>query len=64
MGSPIDCDEIPNYVDSIKVTDSLIVHKSIPLKEILKVQMKKSQNLYAETMVRILGFNEYWTWII
>ncbi|MCB0752673.1 MAG: D-alanyl-D-alanine carboxypeptidase/D-alanyl-D-alanine-endopeptidase, partial [Ignavibacteriae bacterium] len=57
LGSPIDCDEIPNYVDSIKVTDSLIVYKSIPLKEILKVQMKKSQNLYAETMVRILGFN-------
>ena len=58
LGSPLDCDEIPNYPDSIKITDSLIVHHSIQLHEILKVLMKKSQNLYAETMVRILGFNE------
>ncbi|MCB9249640.1 MAG: D-alanyl-D-alanine carboxypeptidase/D-alanyl-D-alanine-endopeptidase [Ignavibacteriales bacterium] len=58
LGSPIDCDEIPNYVDSIKVTDSLIVHQSLPLHEILKVLMKKSQNLYAETVVRALGLDE------
>lgn len=59
LGSPIDCDEISNYADSIKMVDSLIVHHSIPLKDILKILMKKSQNLYAETMVRILGFSEF-----
>lgn len=59
LGSPIDCDEILNYADSIKMVDSLIVHQSIPLKDILKTLMKKSQNLYAETMVRILGLSEF-----
>ena len=48
-GEPLDCDEIPNYSDSLKITDTLIVNKSIPLSEILKILMKKSQNLYAET---------------
>lgn len=59
LGLPVDCDEISNYADSINIVDSLIVHQSIPLKDILKILMKKSQNLYAETMVRILGFNEF-----
>lgn len=58
LGIPMDCDDILNYRDSIKVADTLIVHKSPPLKEVLKVLMKKSQNLYAETMVRILGLNK------
>lgn len=58
LGSPIDCDDIPDYPDSNKIIDSLIVHYSPSLSEILKVLMKKSQNLYAETMVRALGFNE------
>jgi len=57
-GQPIDCDEIENYSDSIRIEDTLIVHQSFPLNKILKVLMKKSQNLYAETMVRVLGLNE------
>jgi serine-type D-Ala-D-Ala carboxypeptidase/endopeptidase (penicillin-binding protein 4) len=35
--------------------DTLLTHKSAPLSEILNVMMKRSQNLYAETMVRIQG---------
>lgn len=57
LGSPLDCDELINYSDSIKITDSLIVHNSLPLSDILTVLMKKSQNLYAETMVKVLGYN-------
>lgn len=58
LGIPIDCDDILNYSDSIKIADPLIIHQSPALKEVLKVLMKKSQNLYAETMVWALGLNK------
>jgi serine-type D-Ala-D-Ala carboxypeptidase/endopeptidase (penicillin-binding protein 4) len=55
-GSPIDCDDIIEYSkDSLAVTD-LIVHYSPKLIDILKGLMKRSQNMYAETMVRTLGY--------
>jgi D-alanyl-D-alanine carboxypeptidase/D-alanyl-D-alanine-endopeptidase (penicillin-binding protein 4) len=57
-GMPLDCDEL-NDDAFIEIDDTLIVHRSMPLNEVLKILMKKSQNLYAETMVRILGLNEY-----
>ena len=56
-GNPIDCDDIPSFQDSVLVLDTLLVHQSMPLSEILKVLMKKSQNLYAETTIRSLGLN-------
>ena len=55
-GDPLDCDNIENYnIDSLK-TKRLLVHNSPPLSEILKLLMKRSQNMYAETMVRTLGY--------
>jgi D-alanyl-D-alanine carboxypeptidase/D-alanyl-D-alanine-endopeptidase (penicillin-binding protein 4) len=55
-GTPLDCDNIENYnFDSLK-TKTILVHKSPPLNEILKLLMKRSQNMYAETMVRTLGY--------
>ena len=57
-GMPLDCDEISTDT-LMELEDTLIVHRSIPLNEILKILMKKSQNLYAETMVRVLGLSEY-----
>lgn len=57
-GNSIDCDEIKNYSDSLVAIDTLLIHYSPSLHEMLKILMKRSQNLYAETMVRILGFKE------
>jgi D-alanyl-D-alanine carboxypeptidase/D-alanyl-D-alanine-endopeptidase (penicillin-binding protein 4) len=57
-GQALDCDEVTDYPDSLILTDTLLINESIPLAEILKVLMKKSQNLYAETLVRILGLNK------
>ncbi len=54
-GAPIDCDEVADWEFKEDDENTLIVHKSPPLSEILKVLMKRSQNLYAETMVRAIG---------
>jgi D-alanyl-D-alanine carboxypeptidase/D-alanyl-D-alanine-endopeptidase (penicillin-binding protein 4) len=55
-GESLDCDDIENYcIDSIAVNE-LLVHQSPKLIEILKQLMKRSQNMYAETMVRTLGY--------
>ncbi len=55
-GSAKDIDDLDslNYSDSLKI--HLITHKSPSLGDIVKVLMKKSQNLYAETMVRVMGY--------
>ncbi len=37
----------------------ILRHKSPPLKDILKGMMKRSQNLYAETFARLLGWKEF-----
>lgn len=54
-GMPRDCDDIPDY--SYKPADlaCLITHHSPPAKDILTMLMKRSQNLFAETMVKTLG---------
>ncbi|MBN1302740.1 MAG: D-alanyl-D-alanine carboxypeptidase/D-alanyl-D-alanine-endopeptidase [Melioribacteraceae bacterium] len=56
-GEAVDCDEI----DSIDMNnlEVIISHESPPLSEIVEGLMKRSQNLYAETMVRILGLEKY-----
>jgi len=54
-GKARDCDDIPMWDFQPLGNDLLLTHHSPPLKDILKVLMKKSQNLYAETMVRIMG---------
>jgi serine-type D-Ala-D-Ala carboxypeptidase/endopeptidase (penicillin-binding protein 4) len=54
-GSALDCDDIPLWDFQPLGNDLILTHYSPPLKDLLKVLMKKSQNLYAETMVRIMG---------
>jgi D-alanyl-D-alanine carboxypeptidase/D-alanyl-D-alanine-endopeptidase (penicillin-binding protein 4) len=54
-GNALDCDELPLWNFQPIGNDLILTHYSPPLKDILKFLMKKSQNLYAETMVRILG---------
>jgi D-alanyl-D-alanine carboxypeptidase/D-alanyl-D-alanine-endopeptidase (penicillin-binding protein 4) len=54
-GNAIDCDNIPYWDINEMNVQLILTHKSPPLNEILKFLMKKSQNMYAETMVKILG---------
>lgn len=54
-GQAVDCDDIPGWKH--QPSDFLVIdsHNSPLLKDIIKEMMKRSQNLYAETMPRILG---------
>lgn len=54
-GSTIDSDELtsPIFVTDANLID---VHKSRPFLEILTDMMKESQNLYAESFVKLLGY--------
>lgn len=58
-GIPIDCDNIDDFDNKYSKSTLLIEHKSPTLKEILAGLMKRSQNLYAETMTKVLGWFEY-----
>jgi len=53
-GCAIDSDNLTGWTETS--TSPLIKHFSAPLKEIIKGLMKRSQNLYAETMVKTLGW--------
>ncbi len=55
-GKPIDIDTIEEWDEDAAKDSLLIQHYSPELSEMLKVLMKRSQNLYAETMVRVLGW--------
>ena len=55
-GKPVDVDSIESWDQDADKDSLLIQHFSPELSEILKFLMKKSQNLYAETMVRVLGW--------
>ena len=54
-GKAMDCDDIPLWDYQPLGNDLILTHVSPPLKDILKFLMKKSQNMYAETMVKIMG---------
>jgi len=54
-GEAIDADELPKEKKNTK-NDLLFMHSSIPMKEVLKILMKESQNLYAESLVKLLGY--------
>ncbi len=58
-GEAIDCDDMENWDHKPEDFMQLSIHKSPPLNKILSGLMKRSQNMYAETMVRVLGWNEY-----
>ncbi|MBZ0199502.1 MAG: D-alanyl-D-alanine carboxypeptidase/D-alanyl-D-alanine-endopeptidase [Ignavibacteriaceae bacterium] len=55
IGNAVDCDEINNWNHNADDFISIDTLYSPPLKDILKGLMKRSQNLYAETMVKTLG---------
>ena len=57
-GEPIGCRSLSNW--NYKPEDFTVIddHKSASLKEILTGMLKRSQNLYAETLVRTLGWKE------
>ncbi len=57
-GNALDCDDIPGWYSEQADLNLLAVRQSPPLKEILQGLMKRSQNMYAETMVKLLGWNE------
>ena len=57
-GNAVDCDNIDNWDLSKKDVKLILTHQSQPLNEILKVLMKRSQNMYAETMVKTISWNE------
>lgn len=52
-------DEFGFIGDSVIVTDTLLVHESPPLSEIVEVINKESVNLYAEQLLRVLGRELY-----
>ena len=57
-GTALDIDDLPEKPDKRKAA-VLLIHESPALEVILNVLLKESQNLYAETLVRILGWEEY-----
>jgi len=57
-GNPVDCDDI-DFWNSDSIDKKLILKmESPPLSEMLKILMKRSQNMYAETMAKTLGWKE------
>lgn len=56
IGCAKDCDDIEGWIAPAANSNLIIKHYSQPLKEIIKGLMKRSQNLYAETMVKTLGW--------
>lgn len=57
-GNAYDIDDIDTSKADVSNPVDLIVHQSPELKDIVKILMKRSQNLYAETMVRIMGLTQ------
>lgn len=58
-GKPMDCDDIDGWKHTSADFPVLTVHKSPPLVDILKGLMKRSQNMYAETMAHTMGWKKY-----
>lgn len=53
-GQPKDADDLGN-AERLAKKRLLFVHQSVPFKQVLTVLMKESQNLYAESLVKLLG---------
>lgn len=56
-GQAYDNDELNNLIDYKKLTP-LFIQESPPLKEIIKVVNKISQNLYAEQLIKTIGYEK------
>ncbi len=57
-GKALDCDEIDNWELTPEKYKLILSNHSVPLSEILKGLMKRSQNMYAETMVKTMGWSQ------
>lgn len=59
-GKAVDCDEIDGWQHAPydEGYRELAAYYSVPLSEILTRMMKRSQNMYAETMPRVIGWQE------
>ncbi len=55
LGSPVDCDDIDGWDHTPEDFETITIHQSPGLSEIAKLCMKRSQNMYAETMLHALG---------
>lgn len=56
VGQPVDVDDIPGWGGNPDEFTILHSHQSPPLSDILIMLMKRSQNLFAETMVYTMGW--------
>lgn len=57
-GKPVSCRVLQEWNHKPEDFQLIDDHKSAPLKDILTGMLKRSQNLYAETLVRTLGWKE------
>jgi D-alanyl-D-alanine carboxypeptidase/D-alanyl-D-alanine-endopeptidase (penicillin-binding protein 4) len=55
-GKPIDCDDVTGWAFTPNDFKQVALHLSPPLATILAEMLKKSQNLYAETFIKTLGY--------
>jgi D-alanyl-D-alanine carboxypeptidase/D-alanyl-D-alanine-endopeptidase (penicillin-binding protein 4) len=53
-GAPVDVDDISGDASAAPLT-TLVEHRSPPLRTLAATMMKLSQNLYAETLLKVLG---------
>ncbi len=58
-GNAVDCDNIKNWNHKPEDFIQVSIYKSPPLSKIITGLLKRSQNLYAETVVRVLGWKEF-----
>ncbi len=57
-GEPVNAAQTVDNNSFANNSNLLITHYSAPLKDIIKVMLKRSQNLYAETLARAIGLKE------
>jgi len=57
-GDPLDCDKIKNWELMTEKWELITTYKSLSLSEILQVMMKESKNLYAETILKTMGWQQ------
>jgi len=57
-GKALDCDDIDDWKFDIENISLILVHASPPLSKILQIMMEESNNLYAETLVKTLGWQQ------
>ncbi len=58
IGEPKDCDDVPDWKTSLHNLNLIDKHNSPLFRNIVAGLMKPSQNLYAETFTRVLGWKK------